>query len=256
VIPVGDFLRRRSTPYVNWTIIAINFAVFAWMSLTYTTSAQLTDFYYDWGFVSACLAEQFGFDSGVPARQLAGICPQGQRELLQPFTAMFIHADWTNGGWLHIAGNMLFLWIFGDNVEDRVGHGRYLVFYILCGLAAAATQTAFTVDAVEPAIGASGAVAGVQGAYLVMFPTAVIQVVILPFFFYPFFMPAVFLIGVWFLTQLVYGIGELGREVPGAGIAWWAHIGGFLGGAVLVLFFRQARRRRYAREQFMARLDT
>jgi membrane associated rhomboid family serine protease len=253
VIPVGDFLRRRTTPYVNWTLIAINVAVFLWMSLTYTTAAELENFYFDWGFVSSCLAEQFGVDSGVSQAELARICPEGRRELLQPITAMFVHADWTNGGWLHIAGNMLFLWIFGDNVEDRFGHWRYLVFYLLCGLAAAATQTAFTLDGTEPAIGASGAVAGVQGAYLLMFPTALVQVVILPLFFIPFFVPAIVLIGVWFVTQLIYGIGELGREVPGAGIAWWAHIGGFVAGAVLVLFFRKPPR---LERQFMAPSDT
>jgi membrane associated rhomboid family serine protease len=254
VIPVGDFLRRRTTPYVNWTLIAINIAVFVWMSLTYTTTLEIANFYFDWGFVSSCLAEQFGVDSGVSRAQLARICPEGNRELIQPFTAMFVHADWTNGGWLHIAGNMLFLWIFGDNVEDRVGHWRYLAFYLLCGLAAAATQTALTLDATEPAIGASGAVAGVQGAYLVMFPTALVQVVILPLFFIPFFVPAAVLIGIWFVTQLVYGIGELGREVPGEGIAWWAHVGGFVAGAVLVLFL--PKRQRGGAERFMAPLDT
>ncbi len=237
VIPVGDFVRRRTTPYVNWALILANVAVFAYMMVTYTTNKEVTDFFYNWGFVSSCLAEELGFRSGVRAGDLAQVCPAGHRELIQPFTAMFIH-----GGWAHIAGNMLFLWIFGDNVEDRVGHARYLVFYLLCGLGAAAFQSFMALDSTVPAIGASGAIAGVLAAYLLMFPTAMVQVVILPLFFIPFFVPAVVLIGVWFLTQLFTGLGELGTSTAGSGVAWWAHVGGFAAGAVLIWFFRQPQR--------------
>ena len=246
MIPVGDFIRRRTTPYVNWTLIAINVAVFVY-TLTLDTrpdalvgrfqTSEVDRFMLDWGFVSSCLTEQLGFSSGASPGELTAICPEGNRELIQPFSAMFVHA-----GWAHIAGNMLFLWIFGDNVEDNVGHVRYLAFYLLAGLGAAAVQTAFTTDATVPAVGASGAIAGVLAGYLIMFPTAVVQVVIIPLFFIPFFVPAALLIGIWFLTQLFAGIGEVGRATTGAGIAWWAHVGGFITGAVLILFLRQGRR--------------
>jgi membrane associated rhomboid family serine protease len=255
VIPVGDFLRRRTTPYVNWILIAINIAVFIY-SLTLSTqpdrviadfrTSEADRFLLDWGFVSACLAEQFGVDSGVNAARLAEICPSGDRELIQPFTAMFLHA-----GWAHIAGNMLFLWIFGDNVEDRLGHVRYLIFYFLCGLGAAALQTALATDNTLPAVGASGAIAGVLGGYLMMFPTAVVQVVILPLFFIPFFLPAIVLIGIWFVTQVFSGIGELGRATAGSGVAWWAHVGGFVTGALLIWPFKKRGRARRAYQRFV-----
>jgi membrane associated rhomboid family serine protease len=156
---------------------------------------------------------------------------------LQVFTSMFVHA-----GWAHIFGNMLFLWIFGDNVEDRMGHGRYLVFYLLCGFAAAALQTAMAISTVVPSVGASGAIAGVLGAYLVLYPLGKVRVVILPFFFLPFVVPAVVLIGIWFLMQLIAGLGEIGRATAGSGVAWWAHVGGFVTGLVLIVFFRRPQR--------------
>ena len=243
VIPVGDFLRRRTTPYVNWTLIAINIAVFVYTLtlnqredavLAGLRTSELDRFLIDWGFVSACVAEEFGVNSGAQPADLSALCPGGHRELIQPFTSMFVHA-----GWAHIIGNMLFLWIFGDNVEDRVGHWRYVAFYFLCGAGASVLQTWLALDNVVPAVGASGAIAGILGGYLIMFPTAMVQVVILPLFFIPFFVPAALLIGIWFLTQLFAGIGELGKATVGAGIAWWAHVGGFVTGAVLILFFRQ-----------------
>jgi membrane associated rhomboid family serine protease len=153
---------------------------------------------------------------------------------------MFVHA-----GWAHILSNMLFLWIFGDNIEDRMGHLRYLMFYLLCGLGAAAAQTYVSLagDPV-PAVGASGAIAGVLGAYLMMYPTAIVQVVIFPLFFFPFFVPAAVLIVIWFLAQLLAGVAEIGSTTAGSGVAWWAHVGGFVTGAVLIWFFRRSRRRR------------
>ena len=243
MIPVGDRLRAHGTPYVNWTLIAVNLAVFIY-TITLSTrpdqllggfrTSEIDRFFYDWGFVSSCIGEFFGLDPDVNPRILNAICPPGDREAIQPLTAMFLHA-----GWAHILGNMLFLWIFGDNVEGAMGHGRYLVFYLACGLVAAAAQTAVTLDATVPAIGASGAIAGVLGAYLIMFPRALVQVVIIPFFFLPFFVPAVVLIGVWVITQVFSGIAEMGRETVGEGVAWWAHVGGFTAGAVLITFFRR-----------------
>jgi membrane associated rhomboid family serine protease len=150
---------------------------------------------------------------------------------------MFMHA-----GWSHILFNMLFLWVFGDNVEDRLGHVRYLVFYLVCGIAAAVVQTVFALDSVIPNVGASGAIAGVLGAYFVLHPTAIVQVIFLPLFFIPFFVPAIVLIGIWFVTQLLSGLTEIGQTTAGSGIAWWAHIGGFVAGALLIFLVRPKRR--------------
>jgi membrane associated rhomboid family serine protease len=246
VIPVGDFARSRTKPYVNWALIAINIAVFVYMlTLSSAPSVVIGDlglgserdkFLFDYGFVSACLGHELGFSVNATPGDLA-VCPSGQREFLQVFTSMFVHA-----GWAHIFGNMLFLWIFGDNVEDRMGHGRYLVFYLLCGIAAAALQTAMSISTFVPSVGASGAIAGVLGAYLVLYPLGKVRVVILPFFFLPFVVPAVVLIGIWFLMQLIAGLGEIGRATAGSGVAWWAHVGGFVTGLVLIVFFKRPQR--------------
>jgi membrane associated rhomboid family serine protease len=247
VIPVGDFVRRSTTPYVNWTLIAINAAVFVY---TITLSAAPSEiigpfaiseadlFFFDWGFMPPCLADFAGVSTAASPRDVALFCPTDGREPVQLFTAMFLHA-----GWGHIIFNMLFLWIFGDNVEDRLGHGRYLVFYLLCGLVASLVQTAFALDTLIPNVGASGAIAGIMGAYLVLYPRAMVQVIILPIFFFPFVVPAVVLIGIWFLTQLLSGLEEVGRTTAGSGVAWWAHIGGFAAGALIMLLTRPKRRR-------------
>ena len=248
MFPVGDFLRTRTTPFVNYTLIAINVAVFVYMlTLDTRPSEQLVGgvviseverFYFDWGFVPACIGEYFGLDPDVSTRALQQVCPPGDRELVQPVTSMFLHA-----GWAHILGNMVFLWVFGDNVEDRIGHLRYLLFYFVAGIAAAAAQTFMALDKVIPAVGASGAISGVMGAYLIMFPTAIVQVVIFPLIFLPFFVPAVLLIGFWFVMQLFSGIAAVGQTTAGSGVAWWAHIGGFVAGAVLIWFLKGPSRR-------------
>jgi membrane associated rhomboid family serine protease len=250
VIPIGDFVRRRSTPYVNWTLIIINVAVFLY-TVTLSTAptgsinglpiSDADRFYFEWGFLPACVAEYFGISTAADPGEVAVFCPTDGREPFQVFSAMFMHA-----GWGHLIFNMLFLWIFGDNVEDELGHARYLLFYLVSGIAAAAAQAAFSLDTLIPNVGASGAIAGVMGAYLVLHPTAVIQVVILPFFFIPFFVPAILLIGFWFFTQVIAGLDELGRTGAGSGVAWWAHIGGFLAGMLLIVLVRPARRPRTA----------
>jgi rhomboid family protein len=257
VIPIGDFLRRRTTPYVNWALIVANIAIFAYVFFVAAPSTRPDErivsrsagaerqvyeiseadrLNFKWGFVSSCEARYFGIGTNGDPALLNRFCPSGLRNVLQVFTAMFLH-----GSWFHVLSNMLFLWIFGDNVEDRVGHGRYLVFYLLCGIGAALLQTSMTVDSTLPAVGASGAIAGVLAAYLFMYPTAIVQVVILPLFFIPFLVPAVLVIGLWFLSQLV-SIGQLGTSTAGSDIAYWAHIGGFATGAVLIWFFKQPRR--------------
>jgi membrane associated rhomboid family serine protease len=250
MIPVGDFLRRRTTPYVNWTLIAINVAVFVYM-LTLDQRAdglianlrvsEADRFLFDYGYVPACVSETLGYETDVPNAVLRQVCPaDSDRVWLQIVTSMFVHA-----GWAHIGGNMLFLWVFGDNIEDRLGHVRYLGFYLLCGFAASALQIAMAPGTDVPAVGASGAIAGVLGAYLLLYPTAWVQVIILPLFFLPFFLPAVVLIGFWFAMQLFAGFAELGDATAGSGVAWWAHVGGFVAGAALVLVLRGSKTRRF-----------
>jgi rhomboid family protein len=147
-------------------------------------------------------------------------------------TSMFLH-----GGWLHVLGNMLYLWIFGNNVEDVMGHVRFIVFYLVCGLAAAAAQIAVDPSSQVPMIGASGAVAGVLGAYLVMFPAARVHVLVFLIFFIRIVeVPALIVLGFWLLIQLI----AAAQMAPG-GVAWFAHLGGFLAGLVLIVPFRRRR---------------
>jgi membrane associated rhomboid family serine protease len=154
----------------------------------------------------------------------------GDRSWLTPLTSMFLH-----GGWFHLIGNMWFLWVFGNNVEDSMGHGRYLLFYVLCGLAAAAAQTLVNPASAIPMVGASGAISGVMGAYVVLYPRVrVHMLVILGIFITRIVVPAYLMLGYWFLLQLVGG-GLAGEE---GGVAFWAHAGGFVAGAVLIHAFR------------------
>jgi membrane associated rhomboid family serine protease len=168
-----------------------------------------------------------------------GLVP-AQFSVLAVFTSMFLH-----GGWMHVLGNMLYLWIFGDNVEDRMGHGRFLAFYLLCGVAAAMLQVAFSPGSSVPMVGASGAIAGVLGAYLVMFPHSRILTLVPIFVFVQIIeVPALYFLGFWFLLQLFGGVGSLGRTADVGGVAFWAHAGGFLAGVVAVWFFRRPERQR------------
>lgn len=237
MIPIGDFVRRRTTPFVNWTLIAVNIGVFLY-TLTLNTVPDRTLgvylvseaelFYFEWGGLPACIAESLGVESGASNQDLS-VCAEDERPLLQVVSGMFLHA-----GWFHLLSNMLFLWIFGDNVEDRLGHLRYLLFYLVSGIGAMAAQTFFSLDSIIPTVGASGAIAGVMGAYLLLHPLAMVQVIVIPLFFIPFFLPAVVLIGFWFIMQVLGGLADLGGTT-GSNIAWWAHIGGFLAGVVLIL---------------------
>ncbi|MEY2544213.1 MAG: hypothetical protein QOE81_1674, partial [Verrucomicrobiota bacterium] len=153
-------------------------------------------------------------------------------------THQFLH-----GGWFHIIANMWTLWIFGDNVEDRMGPGRFAIFYLLCGTIAGTTHLLTNPDSTVPSVGASGAIAGVLGAYLLFFPTARL-IVLFPIFFFPLFfeVPAVFYLAIWFFGQLFSGTAALAGPQQVGGIAWWAHIGGFIGGMLLCGLFAQRRR--------------
>jgi membrane associated rhomboid family serine protease len=156
----------------------------------------------------------------------------GDRSLITPLSSMFLH-----GGWFHLIGNMWFLWLFGNNVEDSMGHVRYLVFYLLSGLAAATAQTLVNPSSAIPMVGASGAISGVMGAYIVLYPRVrVHMLVVLGFFITRIAVPAFLMLGYWFLIQILGGLPALGDE--GGGVAFWAHAGGFLAGAALILLFK------------------
>lgn len=217
VIPIGDSVPSRTFPLVNLLIISANVAVFFYeLSL----GGRINAFFYDWGVVPAFLSD-YVEHPGDNSSQV----------LLTPFTAMFMH-----GGWVHLIGNMVFLWVFGDNIEDALGHLRYLVFYVLAGLGAVALQVFFSPNDLVPMVGASGAIAGVLAAYMVLYPRATVVVLIPLFlFFWTAYVPAIFLIGMWFIIQLMSGLATVGYVTGGSGgVAWWAHVGGFLAGIVLV----------------------
>jgi len=208
-------------PYVNYGLIALNVLVFGLEALN-----------------GACFQIAY---SEIPAAILAGQpaqiqgCPYGQPSpvWITLFTSMFLHANL-----LHIAGNMLYLWIFGDNVEDRLGHIGYLVFYLFCGLAADAAQITFDPSSTVPNLGASGAIAGVLGAYLVFYPGSRVRtLVFLGFFVTIANLSAVIVIGLWFVLQVVSGVAGLGSVQQG-GVAYFAHIGGFVAGAAIALLLR------------------
>ncbi len=218
MIPLYDTLRTRRVPLVNWALIATNVVVFLY-ELKIGPSA-LNSFVRTWGLVPARL---FGDPSTV---------------WITIFTAMFLH-----GGWLHILSNMWVLFIFGDNVEDRMGKTGYLVFYLLSGMAAALLESYVMPSSQMPMIGASGAIAGVLGAYLLLFPRARVASLVPIFFIFTLIeIPAFVFLLFWFASQLFSGFLAL-EGADAGGIAWWAHVGGFLFGMIAVSFF--ARRQTY-----------
>ncbi|HXO20449.1 MAG TPA: rhomboid family intramembrane serine protease, partial [Thermoanaerobaculia bacterium] len=214
MIPLRDLNPSRTLPVVTVTLIAVNVLLFFYeLSL----GPELQPFVMQAAF--------------VPARYLGGgplaLIPGFESALL----SMFLH-----GGWAHIAGNMLFLWIFGDNVEDRLGHFRFLVFYLAAGFVATATQALVSPDSGVPQIGASGAISGVLGAYLFLFPRArVVTLLFLGFFVQLIRVPAMVFLPLWFLLQFFSGIASLGAPSGQGGVAFFAHIGGFIAGPLLLL---------------------
>lgn len=216
MIPLYDTLRSRRFPIVNWMLIILNGMAFYYeLKLG---EEGLFRFIHIWGLIPSQLAS-------TPAAAWPTL-----------FTSMFLH-----GGWFHILSNMWVLFIFGDNVENRMGSGRYLVFYMLCGIAAALTQTYLSMASTMPVIGASGAIAGVLGAYLVLFPRSRIASLVPIFFIFTIVeVPAVLFLGFWFVSQLFSGWQSLhGADM--SAVAWWAHIGGFIFGMFAVHFFAQRR---------------
>lgn len=230
MIPLKDANPSRTTAYVNILLILVNFGLFFYeVSLG---GEELTRLIYTYGLIPKrffYLSQQGSF---LPATYLPF------------FTSIFLH-----GGWLHILGNMLFLWIFGDNVEDKMGHLKYLVFYVLCGLGAGFVHLFLSPSSPAPAVGASGAISGVMGAYVLLFPHARILTLLPIFFFFTLIeVPAYFFIGIWFLFQLFSGATSLIAARTTGGVAWWAHVGGFLVGVGLLFIF--TKRRRYRKRYY------
>ncbi len=221
-IPLKDTIPSRSFPIVSVSLIVVNVAIFVYeISLGNRVS----------GFIA--------YNGVIPASFTGGefvAIPFRPYTLL---TSLFLH-----GGWLHVGGNMLYLWIFGDNVEDRLGRVRFLIFYILCGVVASVAHILANPSSTVPTIGASGAIAGVLGAYFLLYPSArVLTLIPLGFYIQVVHLPAFLFLGFWFLIQFISGAASLGVRGQGAGIAWWAHIGGFAAGALLQFVFRKRERR-------------
>jgi len=213
LFPYKDDNPRILIPYVTYGIIAINILVFV-IQFNLSISSQMAEenFIYSFGFIPA----NFSF--------------------ITIFTSMFLH-----GGFSHIMGNMWFLWVFGDNVEGVLGHAKYALFYILCGVAATISQLLINPASTIPMVGASGAIAGVLGMYMIRFPKANVHVfAFIIIFFTTFRIPALFVLGFWFFNQLTNGLGSLGFNTTG-GVAWFAHIGGFIAGIMLNQAFKHVR---------------
>jgi len=213
MIPLRDVIPSRTRPGVTIGLIAVNVLVFLLHSLLPERAADR--------FITTFAV--------VPA----------YFSLVDVFTSMFVHA-----GVAHLAGNLLFLWIFGDNVEDRLGHGRFTIFYLVCGFVAAFAQTALNPNSLIPMVGASGAIAGVMGAYLVLYPHSRV-LMLFPFPPILFELPAVFFLGLWFFVQFLSGVGSLPMFRPeniSGGVAFWAHVAGFVCGLALVIPMRRRER--------------
>jgi membrane associated rhomboid family serine protease len=230
MLPLKDDQPSYSTPYVNWFLIGLNILIFLFQATLDPRSSKL-------------LAQQFGEVPSHLAAFVAGSHRYTLPQVVLPFfTSMFLH-----GGWAHVLGNMWFLYIFGDNVEDYLGHFKYLVFYLMSGLIAMGTQVAIYPHSNVPTIGASGAIAGVLGAYLVLYPRAR---VLTWFFVFIIYIPAWFVLGEWFVMQFLYGTASLSAAQAGrdlGGVAFWAHVGGFVAGMLMIkLFPERSRRSPYA----------
>ena len=213
LFPYKDDNPRILVPYVTYAIISINVLIFVFqLNMGMVSSAAEREFIYRFGFIPANFS------------------------IITVFTSMFLH-----GGISHIMGNMWFLWVFGDNVEGVLGHVKFTVFYIICGLAATMSQLFVDPSSTIPMVGASGAIAGVLGMYMIRFPHARVHVfAFIIIFFTTFRIPAMFVLGFWFFNQLTNGLGSLGFDTTG-GVAWFAHIGGFISGVMLNQAFKHIR---------------
>jgi membrane associated rhomboid family serine protease len=217
MIPLRDVIPSRTFPFFTVTFIVLNSAAFLFE--TSLSERELQALFVTFGVVPVEL------------------------NLITLFTSMFLH-----GGWLHFLGNMLYLWIFGDNVEDRLGHGRFVLFYLVCGSAAALAHVWVNPESTVPTIGASGAIAGVMGAYFVLYPHSRVLALVPLFIIWEIVeVPAIIFLGIWFVMQFFSGIGSLARTgIESGGVAFWAHIAGFVAGIAGVLVLKKPSRTRWA----------
>ncbi|MEM6759375.1 MAG: rhomboid family intramembrane serine protease [Pseudomonadota bacterium] len=208
MFPIRDHNPSGRTPYITWALMAANIAIFIGYADLFSDARALNAFFFDYALIPARVASGAGFET--------------------LFTSMFLH-----GGWMHLLGNVLFLFIFGDNVEDEMGHAKYLGFYLASGIVAGGVHVLAAPGSVVPTVGASGAIAGVMGSYLLLFPKARVDILlILVVYFRVFPIPAWIMLAVWFGLQF---FGGLGANPDEGGVAYWAHAGGFIAGLVLTL---------------------
>jgi membrane associated rhomboid family serine protease len=269
MIPIRDANPTSRLPILTLGLIAANIVVFFLWQPSFGSDAEQFEFNMCHAEIPfelthqeslaaggaearAAIEETFGQGTGADIQRfLQDRCPD-KSWILSVVVAMFLH-----GGLLHIGGNMLFLWVFGNNVEDRLGYLVFPVFYLLGGIAATALQVAFGPDSAIPNLGASGAIAAVLGAYLVMFPRARVTTLIIFFFITAIEVPAYLVLGVWFVLQLFTGGSQIGSGAGSGGVAYWAHVGGFAFGAIVAwLFYRHRGDRRFEPYGIPRRPDT
>jgi membrane associated rhomboid family serine protease len=216
MLPLKDDIRPRTRPIITYVLLGINIIVFLY---EVSLGSQLNNFIQVYGATPYNI-----FYRGGPSSYMTIL------------SSMFIHA-----GVMHIFGNMLFLWIFADNVEDRMGHIKFLFFYLICGIAAVLLHSVTAMDSQVPMVGASGAISGVLGAYILLYPKArILALIPFGFFLRAMYLPSVIFLGIWFLYQFLFGVSTIGGK--GGGVAYFAHIGGFVAGLLLALPFRQKRK--------------
>ncbi len=231
MFPYRDDNPTLATPAVTFLLIGLNVAT--WVLVQgMGADPMLSRSVCELGLIPGEFLGRLPPGATIPLGPDTGCVIEGDRNLLTPLTSMFLH-----GGWFHLLGNMWFLWLFGNNVEDSMGHVRYLTFYLLSGIAAAAAQTIVNPTSPIPMVGASGAISGVMGAYIILYPKVrVHMVVFLGFFVTTIVVPAYLMLGYWFLIQILGAVPTIGDDK--GGVAFWAHAGGFIAGALLVHIFK------------------
>lgn len=242
MFPIRDENPSIHISYATYTIIALN--VLSWLALQgLGANPDLAESICRFGFIPGEFLGNIQPGTRVAlSRDLACVI-MDKPNLLTPLSSMFMH-----GGWLHLIINMWFLWIFGDNVEDAMGYGRFFVFYLLCGFGAIGVQLLSNPSSAMPMVGASGAIGGVMGGYALLYPRAPVHMLIfLGFFFTRIVVPAYFMLGYWFFLQLVSALPTIGRGT--GGVAFWAHVGGFITGIVIVKLFASPKRLEMKRER-------
>jgi membrane associated rhomboid family serine protease len=224
MFPLRDTIPSQTFPFVTLSLILINLLIFLY---EVSLGAQLNSFIYTFGVIPLNYTTTLLTD---PIKIIPFIPPL--------FTSIFLH-----GGWMHVISNMWYLWIFGDNIEDKTGHFRFLIFYLSCGILATIAHIFINPTSEIPTIGASGAIAGVMGAYILLFPKSKITTLIFLFIFIQIVeIRAIFFLGFWIVIQVISGMFSVGLTGQSGGVAWWAHIGGFLSGVLLVFIFKKNRR--------------